>query len=263
MKKLSVGLSLCLLAATAALTLPAAGRSPARQEVDPDTLRVLWSDKEHRWPAFIPQALIGNLNLTSPETVDLSHLPLLEGQKADLKFFLFAEPDGADGCFTPPIAEHLGLRDASLDLRELLATEQVVTTGIVRKVVPGWLTGVDMAANLFFVEVDEPMHNVENLAIPGQTLVLIQRSGAELVISGKRICSPKTEEFLPTAGSRVLLFGTSHETDADRLRGRIFEIRDGRVYPNQHYEALKASELAPIPLWELRQRLETVTEPER
>jgi len=37
MKKLAVGLSLCLLAATAALTLPAAGRSPAKQEVDPDT----------------------------------------------------------------------------------------------------------------------------------------------------------------------------------------------------------------------------------
>jgi len=257
-------LSLCLLAATAALTLPAAGRSPAKQEVDPDTLRILWADEEQLWPNFIPQALIGDLDLTSPETVDLSHLPMTESQKARFKFFLFAEPDGLDGCFIRPRAFRTAdPNEKNLSVIELLTINPLVTIGTVLKVVPGWLTGAARPANLVFFEENETLRDLHQVATPGGTLVFIQASGAELVISGKRLCSPKTGVFEVSVKNEILLYGLLNDVVKDHILGRFFEIRDGLVCPHAHQKLLKESELDPIPLWELREKLKRFAELER
>ena len=263
MKRCTLGIY--LLAAMAAFALPAMARAPKNHEVDPDTLRVLWADEAHQWPSFIPQALIGDLDLTSPETVDLSHLPMTEGQKASFRFFLFAEPDGPDGCFLPPISIRApGPEEGSLSVPELLTQEAALaTTATVRKIVPGWLTGVNRPAKMVFVEVNEPLRDLDSVAVPGQTLVFIQRSGAELIISGKRLCSPKSGEFEPVVDDQILLYGIGDEFESDRVAGRVFKIRRGSVYPNPQQKLLKESELVPIPLWELREKLALLPETDR
>ncbi len=254
--------TLALLAVTSTLTLPAAAESPKNQEVDPDTLRIVWGDEAHRDPSFIPQALIGDLDLTSPETVDLSHLPMTDSQKYSFKFFLFAEPDGPDGCFLPHIAGRVAVKGwKPLGLSELLARKPLATTGVVRKIVPGWLTGIAMAGNLVFVEVDEPLRDTDQVTTAGQPLLFIQTSGAELVISGKRICSPKNSDYQVRVGSQVLLFGVADGRNVGGIIGRVFEIRDSVVYPTPQIELRK--EAGPIPLWELRRQMEKFAELER
>ena len=248
----------------AAFALPATARAPKNQEVDPDTLRVLWADEAHTWPNFIPQALIGDLDLTSPETVDLSHLPMTEGQKASFKYFLFYEPDTPDGCLRDPIAIRApGPKDKSLSLVELLAVDPLITTGRVVKLVPGWLTGAAMPANLVYFEVDKTIKDLEKVAAPGRTLVFVQTSGAELTISGKRLCSVKTGSFDASVRDEVLLYGVPNDAVEDHILGRVFEIRNGLVYPNPQQKLLKESALEPIPLWELREKLERFAEIDR
>jgi hypothetical protein len=172
-----------------------------------------------------------------------------------LKFFLFAEPDGPDGCFLPPIASIAQVKGFKpLGLVELLANKPLVTTGVVRNIVPGWTLGVVMPSNMIFVEVDEVLRNRDGIAIPGQRLVFLRRSGAEVVINGRRYCSPKTDPFDLSVGSRVLLYGLDHRSDVDRVRGRVFEIRDEKIYASPDSEMQEGEE--PIPLWQLRQRME-------
>jgi len=188
---------------------------------------------------------------------------MTESQKARFKFFLFVEPDGPDGCFTPPMAARRPPAATDLSIAEFVARMPLATTGVVRKVVPGWLTGVAMAGNLVFVEVDELLRDIDTVASAGQPLVFLQQAGAELVISGKRICSPKSDRFQAKIGSEVLLFGFGDDSDPDWIRGQIYEIRDATVYPYRKSEVLKASALDPIPLWKLRQQMETLAELKR
>ena len=255
MKRCTLGIY--LLAAMAAFALPAMARAPKNHEVDPDTLRVLWADEAHQVPSFIPQALIGDLDLTSPETVDLSHLPMTQGQKASFKRILFYKPTTTDGCLPSPIVVHMGAKEGSLSAIALLGNERLVSSGTVRKVIPGWLTSVSMPVNLVFFEVGEIFRDLDYVSSTGETLIFIQQSGAELIIDGKRICSPKTGVFQLSKGDTVLLFGFAAGPDTDKVIGGGFEIRDSAVYPDPGSRFLKNSDTEPIPLSELRKRLES------
>ncbi len=257
-------LGIYLLAIMAALTLPAAARSHEKQEVDPDTLRILWADEAHQWPEFIPQAVIGDLDLTSPETVDLSHLPLTESQRYSFKYFLFAEPRGSRDCFKLPIIELIVRKeDLKLSTLALLAKERLVTTGVVRKIIPGWEIGFEMPAKMIFVEVVEVLRDLSQVAIPGELLVFIQISGGELVISGKRLCSEHTGDFEATVGDEVLLLGSRNSSDADYIGGQVFWIQDSLISPNPDYGFSHRKEAEPIPFWKLQEEIQKLAELER
>ncbi len=256
--------SLALLAAAAALTLPASAGPDKHHDVDPDTLRILWNDEEHQWPDFIPQVLIGDLDLTSPETVDLSHLPMTESQKYRFKFFLFAEPRDSEDCFKLPIIEPIVRKeDLKLSTLELLAKERLVTTGVVRKIIPGWEIGFAMPAKMIFVEVVEVFRDASQVAIPGELLVFVQISGGELVISGKQLCSEKTGDFEATVGDEVLLLGSRNSSDADYIGGQVFRIHDSVIYPNPDYGFSHLKEADPIPFWKLQEEIQKLAELER
>ena len=264
MKRSLARAALALLAATVAFTLPASASSAKDQEVDPDTLRILWSNNAHTTPAFIPQALLSDLDLTSAETLDLSHLPMTGSQKTGFKSLFFDEPLDSTDCFQLPIIDFLRHKeDLKLSTLELLAKQRIVTTGVVRKIVPGWLTGIDMPGKMIFVEVVEVLRDKAQVAVPGEQLVFTQISGSELVIGGKRLCSVKTGDFEAAVGDKVLLLGSWHLSGADYVGGEVFRIQDSLIYPNPNYGYGHQKNSGPIPFWKLREEIETLAELER
>jgi hypothetical protein len=253
MKKLTI-LALALLVGPMAVAAQAAPLDNRERE-DPDSLRVLWSKVDPPQVVFVPQDLIGDLDLSSAEAVDLSHLPLSDSQQYALKFFLLSEPDGPDGCFLLPIAGRAQAKGFQpVGLKEFLARKPLASIGVVRKIVPGWATGIDMPANLVFVEVQEPLRDVHGIAVSGQFLVFIQVSGAELTISGRRYCSPQLEPFETKVGSQVVLYGVGWGREPDTVIGGVFEIRDEMVYPGSDSE-LRQQEV-PVPVWQVREHVE-------
>ncbi len=259
MKKLTAALRICLLAATTALALSAQEGNETEGSMNPDYLRILWADEEQQDPIFIPLDLIGDLNLTTPETVDLSHLPMTEAQQDQLRAFLAFQLETPEGCIPGPFGfVPLPYPPERLSLSQMLRRRRLVVTGIVRNIVPGWSPGIGTPVTLIQFEVGEVLRDTDGIATPGQLFVYLKEPGDEPGFGGRQMCPRRTDEVQPRKGSHFLAFGFGGREggDDDRISVTLFEIRDSFLFANPLHMSLKASESGPIPLWVLPEQME-------
>ena len=240
----------CLLVAAMVAVLPClASAQVTRWEHKPEET-ILWKDSQQEHALFIPASLL--------RTIDLAPLPISTEEFRTLERVI----DSSIGQSfqeqrREKFLEHVATRKQQPDFLGLAQATTFTFIGRVTHRITGWSVWSGGVAKAIYVEVEEVLHDLNQVLTPGDVLVYFE-FGGEAIILQVPVWTPLEAEGLDFAlpGRAVLIHGDFYgENRRVVLPFGRFPIVKGRAYAYKDYTL---EEPASVSVGGLRQSLASI-----
>ncbi len=233
-----------------ALSLPSAHGQSSDPKED-----LIWADESLNFPRFIPEGVLVHSTVAELKEGNVDGIAFATDSISTLAYFVQSNRDRhqgkpgvypplVDGCFKPPVGDTFTEQPqpGSLTFKDLVLRSDLSVTGVVRRAVPGWYTGLSVVATLVFLEVDQVLRDTTGKAVPGQEISFLQLNGG-LQIEEVRVCTVIPGQLVVRKGDRIVLNAVD---DSEHSRfvwaKQWFLLHDGKVLPNPDCKLLSNRE---------------------
>jgi hypothetical protein len=233
--------------------MPPSGRESdsARQSIDPLAREILWADKGHHTPVFIPERVL--------ETKSLDELPLDSIGRHFLQEQVRRFAVHGYGCDNPAEArQEQGSSEKTYSFEDLISQYPSAVVGSVIGVEPGWSNVHRHAAEAAYVQVDQVLFERHKGRAPlaGSVVGAIYPGGATTV-GDTPICQNRNEGYYqPRTGDVVLIVGGIRPGGDPRhfIENMTFPLTQEGAIVSQPYMDL-SEDARWMPLHDLRRAL--------
>jgi hypothetical protein len=206
---------------------------------------ILWLDKEHVQPMFIPAELLNERNW--------DELPWSAPVKDSVQFMVEEASrfklTPAPACTTLDVFEADPKAYPATPFGKVVGTSQLAVLGKVIDRVPGWSTYENRLVTMVYIRVEEVLRDVQGDVKPGDVTIVRDLHG-DMTVHGARLCVNQQPAYAVAApGDEVLVIGRRLEGDARFVTSHLlYPVEAGRVSTR----AFTRAALGAVPLDSVR-----------